>query len=54
MCRPQVQRLSEDDGGAYHSALYRRNVSSSADLEAEDMPPPARLQGDIIRFSRCT
>lgn len=51
----QVQKLSVDDGGAYHRALYMRNLSSSdlAGEDDEDMQPPARLEGDIIRFSRC-
>ena len=49
-----MQRLSVNDGGAYHRALYLRNVSSN-DLAAEadeGMPTPARLEGDTIRFSR--
>ena len=50
----QVQKLSEDDGGAYHRALYARNVSSSNDLAGEEMPEPLRTEGDTIRFSRCT
>jgi hypothetical protein len=38
--------------------LYMRNVSSSNRLKAEaeeeeELPPPARLAGDIIRFDRC-
>jgi len=39
--------------------LYMRNVSSSNRLDAEagaeeDTLPPARLDGDMIRFNRCT
>jgi len=49
----QVQKMSEDDGGAYHRALYALNVSSSLNLAGEEMPEPVRLVGDVIRFNRC-
>mmetsp|Transcript_1337 Transcript_1337/g.3997 ORF Transcript_1337/g.3997 Transcript_1337/m.3997 type:complete len:758 (-) Transcript_1337:479-2752(-) len=55
-----VNRLSAPDAAAYHEQLYIRNVSSSnmlaaalEDEEAEDeIPPPARHDGRIIRFDR--
>lgn len=46
--------MSEDDGGAYHRALYALNVSSSLNLAGEEMPEPVRTEGDVIRFNRCT
>ena len=52
----QVTRLGQEDVGFSRRELYMRNLSSrSLDREldeADDLPEPSRVQGDIIAFRR--
>ena len=51
-----MQRLGAGNAPATHRELYMRNVSShsldSEAPEADPLPEPSRVSGDIIRFYR--